>query len=155
MEVNVRVNKIMNVKIKKLNKKAVIPTRGSKDAAGYDLYACIENKITINPHETVKIPTGFSAEMHPGTVALIYSRSGLATKKGLVVCQGTGVIDSDYRGEWFIPLHNDTNIAQTIFPGKRIAQVIFTDFIVPDFVETEQLSSTERWDGGFGSTEKQ
>lgn len=85
-------------------------------------------------------------------VPLVYSRSGLATKKGLVICQGTAVIDSDYRGEWFIPLHNDTNEVQTVEPNDRIAQVVFTDFIVPEFTEVNELSDTERGTGGFGST---
>lgn len=144
----------MKIKIKKLNNKAIIPTRGSAQAAGSDIYACLEEKVKIEPHETTKIPTGFSTEMNSGTVALIYSRSGIATKKGLVVCQGTGVIDSDYRGEWFIPLHNDTNELQIVEQGERIAQVIFTDFIVPKFEETEHLSDSERGDRGFGSTGK-
>lgn len=144
----------MQVKIKKLKDNAIIPTRGSLEAAGNDIYACIDKKIKINPHETVKIPTGFSTEMINGTVALIYSRSGLATKKGLVICQGTAVVDSDYRGEWFIPLHNDTNKVQIIEPNDRIAQVIFTGYIVPEFIEANNLSDTDRGDGGFGSTGK-
>lgn len=142
----------MEIKIKRLKEKAVIPTRGSAESAGNDLYACIDEEIVIQPHETVKIPTGICTEMKEGTVALIYSRSGLATKKGLVVCQGTGVVDSDYRGEWFIPLHNDTKEAKSIRPGERIAQVIFTDFIVPDFVEVNEVSDTKRGASGFGST---
>lgn len=142
----------MRVKIKKINKDAIIPTRGTNESAGYDLYACIENTIIVKPHETIKIPTGFCTEMNPNTVALVYSRSGIATKKGLVICQGTGVIDSDYRGEWFVPIHNDTNETQSIEPRERIAQVIFTDFIVPEFEEVKCLSNTERMCGGFGST---
>lgn len=144
----------MRIKIKRINPNATIPTRGTKDSAGYDLYACTEHNIIIQPHETVKIPIGICTEMIKNTVALVYSRSGIATKKGLVVCQGTGVIDSDYRGEWFVPIHNDTNELQTIEPKERIAQVIFTDFIVPDFEESECLSTTERMCGGFGSTGK-
>ena len=143
---------MMQVKVKKLRDDAIIPTRGSVEAAGSDIYACIDEKISVNPHETVKIPTGFATEMLNGTVALIYSRSGLATKRGLVVCQGTAVVDSDYRGEWFIPLHNDTNNVQTIEPNDRIAQVIFTGFMTPEFIETNNLSNTERGNGGFGST---
>lgn len=143
---------MMNVNVKILDDRAVIPTRGSEESAGYDLYACMRNTIQIAPHETVKIPTGFAVEMKKGTVALLYSRSGLATKKGLVVCQGTGVIDSDYRGEWIVPLHNDTNEVQTVSPRERIAQVIFNDFIETKFIEVEELSDTERGDGGFGST---
>lgn len=144
----------MKVKIKKINKTAKLPTRGSTEAAGHDIYACINEPIMILPHKTAMIPTGFCTEMERGTVALIYSRSGMATKKGLVVCQGTGVIDSDYRGEWFVPLHNDTNEIQTIEPMERIAQVIFTDYIVPEFAEVEELTCTERGSGGFGSTGK-
>ncbi len=142
----------MQIKIKKLNKNALIPTRGSEEAAGNDIYACIDKEILIQPHETIKIPTGICTELEKGTVALIYSRSGLATKKGLVVCQGTGVIDSDYRGEWFVPLHNDTTEVKSIMPGERIAQVIFTDFIIPDFVQVQEISKTERGACGFGST---
>lgn len=142
----------MEIKIKKLRENAEIPTRGSLEAAGNDIYACINNKIEIAPHNTVKIPTGFATEMPNGTVALVYSRSGIATKRGLVVCQGTAVIDSDYRGEWFIPLHNDTNEIQTIEPMERIAQVIFSDYILPEFEEMEELTCTERGSGGFGST---
>lgn len=144
----------MQVKIKKLRDNAIIPTRGSLEAAGNDIYACIDKEIKVNPHETVKIPTGFSTEMINGTVALIYSRSGLATKKGLVIFQGTAVVYSDYRGEWFIPLHNDTDNVQTIEPSDRIAQVIFTEYIVPEFIETSKISDTERGNGGFGSTGK-
>lgn len=144
----------MEIKIKKLRENAEIPTRGSLEAAGNDIYACINNKIEIAPHNTVKIPTGIATEMPNGMVALVYSRSGIATKRGLVVCQGTAVIDSDYRGEWFIPLHNDTNEIQTVDCGERIAQVIFTDFIIPDFTEVEKLSNSERGDGKFGSTGK-
>lgn len=142
----------MEVKIKKIRQNVTIPTRGSKEAAGSDIFACIEEEIRIKPHETVKIPTGFATEMLDRTVALVYSRSGMATKRSLVVCQGTAVIDSDYRGEWFIPIHNDSNSEQKISPGERIAQVIFTDFITPYFVEVDDLSNTERGVGGFGST---
>ena len=142
----------MKVNIKKLTETAVIPSRGSGQAAGYDLYACINRKIEIAPHETVMIPTGIATEMQEGTVALIYSRSGLAAKRGLVVCQGTGVIDSDYRGEWFVPLHNDTNTSKVIKPNERIAQVIFSDYIAAEFNEVDELSETGRGDGGFGST---
>lgn len=142
----------MDVKIKKIKKDAVIPTRGSEWAAGNDIYACIDHDIFIKPHETIKIPTGICTEMENDTVALIYSRSGMATKRGLVICQGTAVVDSDYRGEWFIPLHNDSCKTQKVSPGERIAQVIFTDFIVPNFIETDDLSDTERGSGGFGST---
>lgn len=144
----------MHIKIKKLNKNAMLPIRGSKEAAGYDLFACLEKEIEIQPHCTVKITTGISTELPEGTVAFVYSRSGLATERGLAVCQGTGVIDSDYRGEWFIPLHNNTNMIQSVKPNERIAQVIFTDFIVPVFTVVKELSGTERGDGGFGSTGK-
>lgn len=142
----------MKVRIKKINKNAITPTIGSDGSAGHDIYACISEKIAIHPHKTVMIPTGFCAEMEKGTVALIYSRSGIAARRGLVVCQGTGVVDSDYRGEWIVPLHNDTNDVQTVASMERIAQVIFTDYIVPEFEEVECLSETERGDGGFGST---
>lgn len=142
----------INVKIKRVQDDVKIPIQKTNGSAGYDIHAYIKEPIEIHPNETVSIPTGIRTEIPIGKAGLIYSRSGLATKRGLVVCQGTGVIDSDYRGEWYIPLHNISNETQEVFPQERIAQVIFTDYTVPDFEEAEVLSDTERGGGGFGST---
>ena len=112
------------VKIKRLNEMAIIPTRGSKEAAGYDLYAAIPESIRINPHETVKVGTGLAFELPKGTFGAIFPRSGLATKQGLRPANCIGVCDSDYRGEYIVAVHNDSNEIQMIAPGERIAQLI-------------------------------
>ncbi len=142
----------VNVKIKRDQNDVKMLIQKTDGSAGFDIHAYIKESIKISPNETANIPTGIRTEMPLGKVALIYSRSGLATKRGLVVCQGTGVIDSDYRGEWYVPLHNISNKVQEVSPQERIAQVIFTDYIVPDFKEVEVLSDTERGGEGFGST---
>lgn len=139
------------VKIKKLNNLAKFPTRGSEYAAGYDLYAAIDYTIEIDPHETVKIGTGLSFELPNETFGAIFPRSGLATKQGLRPANCVGVCDSDYRGEYIVAIHNDSNEIQTINPGDRIAQLILLPYIPMTFVE-EELSETARGDGGFGST---
>lgn len=144
----------MNIKIKKLNPKAIIPTRGSAAAAGYDLYACIDESVQINPHQTRKIGTGLSFELPNGVFAGIYARSGLATKQGLRPANCVGICDSDYRGEYIVALHNDTDDIQIINPGERIAQVIVQNFVPLDFEEVDELSDTNRGAGGFGSTGK-
>lgn len=142
----------MFVKIKKLKKTAIIPTRGSLSSAGYDLYACLESSVIIHPGETIKIPTGLAMELPEGYVGLIYARSGLATKKGLAPANKVGVCDSDYRGEYIVPLHNHGEEAVEVSPNERIAQLIITPFVVADFIETDSLSETQRDTGGFGST---
>ena len=142
----------MNIKITKLNKNAIIPTRGSNEAAGMDLYACINEPIVIEPHTTAKIPTGIATELPSGTFGGVVARSGLATKYGIRVCQGLAVIDSDYRGEWFVPLHNDTDETFTLNPYERIAQLIVIPYLDIKFTEVERLSDTARGCGGFGST---
>ena len=145
-------NKI-HVKITKLNKNATIPTYGSEYAAGADLYACIDKPIVIKKRETVFVPTGLSMEIPEGLVGLIYARSGLACKKGLAPANKVGVVDSDYRGEVKVALHNDTNTLKTITAGDRIAQLIVMDyFFISDFEEVNVLSDTSRGEGGFGST---
>lgn len=141
-----------NIKVKKLNELAHLPTRGSSDAAGYDLYAAVPEKVEIKPHTTVKIGTGLSFELPHGTFAAIYARSGIATKQGLRPANCTGVIDSDYRGPVIVALHNDSEDVQIIQPGERIAQMVLLPYIEMDFIETEQLSDTTRGDGGFGSS---
>lgn len=142
------------IKIKKLRKEAIIPTKGSKYSAGYDLYACTQTPISINPHKTVKIGTGLAMELPDGFFAGIFARSGLATKDGLRPANCVGVCDEDYRNEYIVPLYNDSNKSRTIMPGERIAQLILLPYQNLDFVEVEELSDTDRGVGGFGSTGK-
>lgn len=144
----------MKVKIKKLNAEAIIPTYGSPYSAGADLYACIENDITIEPNKTVLIKTGLAMELSQCYVALIYARSGLATKRGLAPANKVGVVDSDYRGEIMVALHNHSTEPQVVAKGERIAQMVITPYITAQFEEAEELSSTVRGEGGFGSTGK-
>ena len=142
----------MKINIKKLNSNATLPTRGSEFAAGYDLYACLNESVTIRAGETVKIPTGLAIEIPEGYAGLIYARSGLTTKKGLAPANKVGVCDSDYRGEYIIFLHNHSKIDAMIEPNERIAQLIVTPFLAVTFEETDELSETKRGAGGFGST---
>ena len=143
---------LTDIKVKKLNDLAKMPSRGSSDAAGYDLYAATDYIIDIAPHSTVKIGTGLSFELPSGTFAAIFPRSGIATKRGLRPANCVGVCDSDYRGEYIVALHNDTDELQSIDPGERIAQMILLPFIEMNFEETDNLSNTDRGSGGFGST---
>ena len=140
------------VKLKKLNENAKIPTYGSPFSAGADLYACIDTDLVIEPQTTVLVKTGLAMELSEGLVALIYARSGLASKRGLAPANKVGVIDSDYRGEIMVALHNHSNQPQTISPFERIAQMVVTPYVKCDFEEVENLDSTERGEGGFGST---
>ena len=141
-----------NILVKKLHPNAQLPVRGSKDAAGWDLCACINEPVCINPSCTVKIGTGLSFELPQYTFGGIFPRSGLATKKGLRPANTPGVCDSDYRGEYIVALHNDSESIQWIEPGERIAQLIVLPYIPIAFNVVEELSETERGDGGFGST---
>ena len=138
------------IKIKKLNEEARLPTKGSKYAAGYYLYSCDEYEIA--PHGTVKVGTGLSFELPENTFGAIFARSGLATKKGLRPSNCTGVCDSDYRGEYIVAIHNDTDEMQTIDKHERIAQLVLMPYIPMEFIESDELSETERGTGGFGST---
>lgn len=142
----------MQVRIKKLNENAVIPTYGSQFSAGADLYACEETAVTIEPHKTVLVHTGLSFEIPEGFAGLIYARSGLASKKGLAPANKVGVIDADYRGEVMVSLHNHTDIPQTVEPFERVAQMVITPFLKADFTVADELSDTVRGAGGFGST---
>lgn len=142
----------MKINIKKLNENAIIPTRGSSQAAGYDLYACTSTPIVIAPHQTVKIGTGLAFELPDGYFGAIFARSGLATKNGLRPSNCVGVCDSDYRAEYIVALHNDTNEPQIINPMERIAQLLVMPYLPVEFNEVEELSETERGEGGFGST---
>lgn len=145
---------MVKVNIKKLNKKAIIPTYGSSYAAGADLYACNDEKIIIKAHETVLIPTGLSMEIPEGYAGLIYARSGIASKRGLAPANKVGVVDADYRGEVMVALHNHSDIDAEIDVNERIAQLVIAPFLTVDFQETDELSDTVRGDGGFGSTGK-
>ena len=140
-----------NVKIKKLNDAATVPTYGSPYSAGADLYSAMD-EVTIDPHTTKLIKTGLALELPVGFAGLIYARSGLATKRGLAPANKVGVIDCDYRGEVMVALHNHTDIPQSVAQGERIAQLVITPYIVAEFEEAEELSETVRGEGGFGST---
>ena len=140
------------VNIKKLNEKATVPTYGSEFSAGADLYALADEPITIAPHETVLVHTGVAMEIPTGYVGLIFARSGLATKRALAPANKVGVIDSDYRGEIMVALHNHGNEAKTIENGERIAQLVLVPYIAAEFDEVDELSDTVRGEGGFGST---
>ena len=145
---------IENIKVKKLNNLAKLPSRGSEQAAGYDLYAATADEIRIPPHSTIKIETGLSFELPEYTFAAIFARSGIATKRGLRPANCVGVIDSDYRGPVIVALHNDTETPKIIEPQERIAQMILLPFIEMHFNEVDNLSETERNEGGFGKTGK-
>lgn len=144
----------MKIEIKKLRENAKIPTRGSEYAAGYDLYAAIENPVTIMPHTTEKIGTGLSVAVPNGYFGAIFARSGLAAKEGLRPANCVGVADSDYRGEYIVAIHNDTDEVRTISPDERIAQLVIMPFLEAEFEEKAELSETNRGAGGFGSTGK-
>ena len=143
-----------NIKVKKLNEFAKLPTRGSEYAAGYDLYAATNQILDIAPHSTIKVGTGLSFELPEGTFAAIYARSGIATKRGLRPANCTGICDSDYRGEYIVALHNDTDEMQSIEPGERIAQMILLPYIEMKFNEVDELSDTTRGSSGFGDSGK-
>jgi len=140
------------IRVKKLNENAILPTYGSLEAAGADLYACLEAPITAAPGETVWIPTGLAMEIPKGCAGLVYARSGLACKKGLAPANKVGVIDSDYRGPVTVVLHNHGTVAQTIMHGERIAQLVITPVLTPVYEMAEDLTDTGRGQGGFGST---
>ena len=142
----------MEVKIKKLREGAKIPAYGTPFSAGADLYACLDGAVSLAPGQSMMIPTGIACELPAGTVGLVYARSGMACKQGLAPANKVGVIDPDYRGEFFVPLRNESAVPQAIEPGERIAQMILTPFLTAQFVEAETLSDTVRGEGGFGST---
>ena len=141
------------IKYQKLSELAHEPTHGSAEAAGYDLYAAISEQIVIPPHSTVKINTDLAFELPEHTFAGIFARSGLATKQGLRPSNCVGIVDADYRGNVVVALHNDSTQDKVINPGDRIAQMILLPYIPMLFEEVNELSSTERGEGGFGSTD--
>ena len=142
------------IAVKKLNEKAMLPTYGSPEAAGADLYACLEAPVIIEAGETAFIPTGLAMEVPKGCAGLIYARSSLGTKRGLAPANKVGVIDSDYRGQVMVALHNHGKVSQTIAHGERIAQLLITPVLTPAYEEAAELTDTVRGQGGFGSTGK-
>lgn len=142
------------IKVKRLRPGAILPVYGSEEAAGADLFACLDEDITVSPGGTAWIPTGLAMEIPKGFAGLIYARSGMACKRGLAPANKVGVIDSDYRGEFIVVLHNHSEQPQTVCHGERIAQLVITPVLTPSFAEAEELTGTLRAGGGFGSTGK-
>lgn len=142
------------IRVKILRNGAKLPTYGSPEAAGADLYACLESAVTIRPGETAFIPTGIAMEVPKNCAGMVYARSGLACKQGLAPANKVGVVDSDYRGEITVVLHNHGSVAQTVENGQRIAQMVITPVLTPPYEEAQELSDTNRGQGGFGSTGK-
>lgn len=140
------------IRVKKLKEAAILPTYGSVEAAGADLYACLSDDVIVQPGTSAFIPTGLSMEIPKGCAGLIYARSGLACKRGLAPANKVGVVDSDYRGEFMVVLHNHSSEIQTVCHGERIAQLVITPVFTPGFCEVDELSDTKRASGGFGST---
>ena len=145
----------MEVKIKKVFEDAVVPTRGSAQAAGYDLYAYKpgdKDAVYIQPHTTLMVHTGIAAAVPEGYFGAVFARSGLAKKQGLRPANAVGVCDTDYRGEIMVALHNDSNESQLIHHGDRIAQFVIIPYLPVEFSEANELDETERGSGGFCST---
>lgn len=141
------------VRVKKLNPDAKLPSYGTEFSAGADLYACLNGEsVTVEAGETVFIKTGIAVEIPAGLVGLVYARSGLSCKRGLAPANKVGVIDSDYRGEIMVAMHNHSKNAESISNGERIAQIVFTPYVPATLVESDSLNNTARGDGGFGST---
>ena len=144
----------VSVKLKKLNENAIVPKYGTQFSAGADLYACEGKDVTVEPHQTAFIHTGVAIEIPDGLVGLVYARSGLASKRSLAPANKVGVIDCDYRGEIIVSLHNHSDLPQTIADKERVAQLVIAPCFVADFEEVDDLSDTDRGQGGFGSTGK-
>ena len=140
----------LHLKVKKLRDDAVIPTRGSALAAGYDLYACLSESVTIDPGRTVPVGTGLSMAFPEGWFAAIFARSGLATKQGLAPSNKVGVIDADYRGEVIVAIHNDSEEERSIRDGDRIAQIVIMPCMDVCYQLCDSLDETQRGEGGFG-----
>ena len=142
------------IRVKKLSPKAILPTYGSQEAAGADLYACLDAPVTIAPGEIAWVPTGLALEVPKGCAGLVYARSSLGVKRGLAPANKVGVIDSDYRGEIRVVLLNHGKETQTVEHGERVAQFLITPVLTPAYEEVEELTDTQRGVGGFGSTGK-
>lgn len=143
-----------SVKVKRIRPNAILPTYGSLEAAGADLYACLDMDLQIAPGESCFVPTGLSMALPKNCAGLIYARSGLACKRDLAPANKVGVVDSDYRGEFMVVLYNHGKQVQTITHGERIAQLVITPIITPFYEEVAELDETQRASGGFGSTGK-
>ena len=144
----------MEINIKRLTDSAKLPDRGSALAAGYDLFADVTEDVTIEPHETKMIGTGLEMEIPVGCFRGIFERRGLSTKEGLRPANCVGVVDSDYRGEIKVALHNDGEVARVVTPAEKIAQLVVVPFLSVSFNEVDKLTDTDRGEGGFGSTGK-
>lgn len=144
----------MEINIKRLTDSAKLPDRGSALAAGYDLFADVTEDVTIEPHETKMIGTGLAMEIPVGYFGGIFARSGLSAKEGLRPANCVGVVDSDYRGEIKVALHNDGDVARVVTPAEKIAQLVVVPFLSVSFNEVGKLNDTDRGEGGFGSTGK-
>ena len=143
----------MFINVKKLNENAQLPFRATRGSAGADLFACIDTDIVVLPQERVLVPTGIASELEsPETGAFIFPRSSLSSKFGISLANCVGVVDSDYRGEIKVPVINHSNEPYTIHNGERIAQMVILPVILPTFAEADELTETQRSDGGFGST---
>lgn len=142
------------IRVKKLHPKAILPTYGSADAVGADLYACLEETVTIQPGEIFWVPTGIVLEVPKGCAGLVYARSSMGAKRGLAPANKVGVIDPDYRGEIRVVLLNHSKQPQILEPGERVAQFVITPVLTPEYEEVEELTDTARGAGGFGSTGK-
>ena len=140
------------IRVKKLNPNAVLPTYGSCDAVGADLYACLETSVIIQPGEIFWVPTGIALEVPKGCAGLVYARSSMGAKRGLAPANKVGVIDPDYRGEIRVVLLNHSKVPQTLEPGERVAQFVITPVLTPMYEEVDELEDTARGAGGFGST---
>lgn len=143
-----------NIRVKKLRPGAKLPTYGTSYAAGADLYACLEESVVIEPGQTKKITIGIAMEVPEGCAGLIYARSSLGVKRGLAPANKVGVIDSDYRGEIMVMLHNHGFETQVVEHGERVAQMVITPVLTPAYEEADELTDTQRGTGGFGSTGK-
>ncbi|MCR4653222.1 MAG: dUTP diphosphatase [Eubacterium sp.] len=144
----------MKINVKKLIPTAKLPTRGSEYAAGYDLYAALEETVVIAPHQTVMVSTGLAMEIPEGYFGAIFARSGLASKEGLRPANCVGVVDADYRGPFMIAVHNDSETERKVEPEERIAQLVVMPFLPVEFNTVDELAETVRGEGGFGSTGK-
>lgn len=142
----------MKLKVKRLDERAIIPTYATENSAGADLYNMNGCPVSVEPHATVMIKTGLAIEIPEGYVGLVFARSGIASKRGLAPANKVGVIDSDYRGEWMVALHNHSDAPAAVDGGERIAQVVVVPYVQGSFTEVDELSDTERGTGGFGST---
>ena len=142
----------MTIRCKRIRPGAILPSRATAESAGFDLSACLEEPVTIPAGETKMIPIGVAVELPPGTAGMLYSRSGLSLKHGIALINGVGVVDSDYRGELMVPLHNHSRANFTVCPGDRVAQMVVTPVLLPSLEEADKLSDSERGTGGFGST---